>query len=665
MNKDYYKKALDQIHASDELKNSTLEEIRKRKNRKYNFYRYATILVVAIIICTVYFINFRNPDIQKIAKNSNEEIKEVEKIENDLPRFASMEELRNVLENNNSNSRQAKSMNQEILDDTVITSETQEQTDTSSDYSMTNVQVDGVDEADIVKTDGEFIYYISNQKIYILSKNLELISTIDNINNEKEKFIPKELYINNDKLIILGNYSKFSTNNISNKNTEIIDIDESQEILTDDVIINSENFAKAMVYDINKKDSPKLIREVGLDGFYINSRMINDNIYFVSSKNILYNNNLKDEEILPYTEDSIRDENKKMISYSDIAYFKDVNTYNYMIVGGFNINNSEEVQTETFFGASDNIYANKENLYITELKIENNMDKTIIYKFKLGENGIILECKGEVEGYLNNQFSMDEYEGNLRVATTISKNEIYYDSTDSTDTTIVMGTNQDVSNKLTILDDNLKEIGKIENMAQDEKIYAVRFIGKIGYIVTFKQTDPLFVIDLSDPTNPIIKGELKIPGYSSYLHPYDDTHIIGIGYNTKENSSGGIVNTNMKISMFDISDLENPREMYTMDIGEEYVYSELEYNHKALFINKDKNLIGFPLTYNGKNSFILIKINLENGFEKYNEITKELNYKTNINRGIYINSVFYTLAENEIISYDLNTMKEQNKLELN
>ena len=662
MNKDYYKKALDQIHASDELKNSTLEEIRKRKNRKYNFYRYATILVVAIIICTVYFINFRNPDIQKIAKNSNEEIKEVEKIENDLPRFASMEELRNVLENNNSNSRQAKSMNQEILDDTVITSETQEQTDTSSDYSMTNVQVDGVDEADIVKTDGEFIYYISNQKIYILSKNLELVFTIDNINNEKEKFIPKELYINNDKLIILGNYSKFSTNNISNKNTEIIDIDESQEILTDDVIINSENFAKAMVYDINKKDSPKLIREVGLDGFYINSRMINDNIYFVSSKNILYNNNLKDEEILPYTEDSIRDENKKMISYSDIAYFKDVNTYNYMIVGGFNINNSEEVQTETFFGASDNIYANKENLYITELKIENNMDKTIIYKFKLGENGIILECKGEVEGYLNNQFSMDEYEGNLRVATTISKNEIYYDSTD---TTIVMGTNQDVSNKLTILDDNLKEIGKIENMAQDEKIYAVRFIGKIGYIVTFKQTDPLFVIDLSDPTNPIIKGELKIPGYSSYLHPYDDTHIIGIGYNTKENSSGGIVNTNMKISMFDISDLENPREMYTMDIGEEYVYSELEYNHKALFINKDKNLIGFPLTYNGKNSFILIKINLENGFEKYNEITKELNYKTNINRGIYINSVFYTLAENEIISYDLNTMKEQNKLELN
>ena len=162
MNKDYYKKALDQIHASDELKNSTLEEIRKRKNRKYNFYRYATILVVAIIICTVYFINFRNPDIQKIAKNSNEEIKEVEKIENDLPRFASMEELRNVLANNNSNSRQAKSMNQEILDDTVITSETQEQTDTSSDYSMTNVQVDGVDEADIVKTDGKYIYYLIN-----------------------------------------------------------------------------------------------------------------------------------------------------------------------------------------------------------------------------------------------------------------------------------------------------------------------------------------------------------------------------------------------------------------------------------------------------------------------------------------------------------------------
>ena len=148
----------------------------------------------------------------------------------------------------------------------------------------------------------------------------------------------------------------------------------------------------------------------------------------------------------------------------------------------------------------------------------------------------------------------------------------------------------------------------------DEKIYSVRFIGKVGYIVTFKQIDPLFVIDLSDPTNPTIKGELKIPGYSSYLHPYDDTHIIGIGYNTEENKYGGTVNKNMKMSMFDVSDLENPKEIFSIDIGDEYAYSEITSNHKALFYNKSKNLIGFPITYRtenygtSKSGFVYIKL---------------------------------------------------------
>ncbi|MCX4275311.1 MAG: beta-propeller domain-containing protein, partial [Candidatus Gastranaerophilales bacterium] len=150
----------------------------------------------------------------------------------------------------------------------------------------------------------------------------------------------------------------------------------------------------------------------------------------------------------------------------------------------------------------------------------------------------------------------DEYDGNLRVATT-------------------NGYDEESENQLYILDENLKEIGKIENLAKGEKIYSVRFIGKIGYIVTFKQIDPLFVIDLSNPTAPVVKGELKIPGYSSYMHPYDETHIIGIGYNTKSNGYGGVTNANMKMSMFDVSDLENPKEMFNINIGEKYASSEI------------------------------------------------------------------------------------------
>jgi len=227
------------------------------------------------------------------------------------------------------------------------------------------------------------------------------------------------------------------------------------------------------------------------------------------------------------------------------------------------------------------------------------------------------------------------------------------------------------TNNLYILDEELKEIGKIENLANDERIYSVRFIGKVGYIVTFKQIDPLFVIDLSDPTNPTVKGELKIPGYSSYLHPYDETHIIGIGYNTKDNGHGGVTNANMKMSMFDVSDLENPKEIFNVNIGNEYASSEITYNHKALFYKKSENLIGFPVTYreynyrDDSNGFIIFKIDLEeNEFEKYGEILNQIDYRTNVKRITYIENIIYALSEQKITSYDLNTFEKLNEVNL-
>ena len=246
---------------------------------------------------------------------------------------------------------------------------------------------------------------------------------------------------------------------------------------------------------------------------------------------------------------------------------------------------------------------------------------------------------------------MDEYEGNLRIATT-------------------SGYDEKAVNQLFILDENLQEIGRIDNMAKGERIYSVRFIGKVGYIVTFEQVDPLFVIDLSNPRNPEIKGELKIPGYSSYLHPYDETHIIGIGYNTKSNGYGGITTSNMKMSMFDVSDLSNPIEMFHVDIGGTSAYSDILYNHKALFEHKGKDLIGFPVTLreyrakDDKDAFVLFHIDLEKGFERYGEISKEIDYRTNIDRAIYIGDTLYTLADYEIRSYKLENLEELKTLKI-
>ena len=212
----------------------------------------------------------------------------------------------------------------------------------------------------------------------------------------------------------------------------------------------------------------------------------------------------------------------------------------------------------------------------------------------------------------------------------------------------------------------MEKIGEIENLIEDEEIYAVRFIGDVGYVVTFEEIDPLWVIDLSDPKNPNVKGELEIPGYSSYLQPWDETHIIGFGYNVKDNGYGGVTNDTMKVSMFDVSDLENPKEIFNISFDKKYVYSNIMYEHKALFINKEENLIGFPVNwYDKQNStgLILYRVDLENN--KFDEI-KDLISKGYgfVQRAIYIGNNIYCLFDDRIIKYDMSTFEELKSIKL-
>lgn len=645
MNKDNYKKAIDQIHASKELKEKTLENISK-SNIKYKsnsptYIKYLSACAIFLVLVSTSIIILKNnKNINNKTNNYINNTQTIAKTENNLPRFENIEQLKNVIKQNRSSSIVTSDMVKEVMDTNKETSKTEK-----NNYSKTNVQVENVDEADIVKTDGKYIYYVSNQKVYIVkAEELKVVSEIE-VKEKNKVFYPKEIYINKNKLIILGSYNEHDSNVLQ----EIIG-----KVTEDTVHVSNKYMAKAMVYDLSNIKEPKLIREVALDGDYIESRMIEDNIYFISNKIPMYATNIKDEEILPLIQDTAVSENEKHIECTDIAYFRDTTNYSYLMIGAFNINNNTPVSTETFFGASSNVYASEKNLYITQnIYGNNNYEniKNVIYKFNLEEGQIKLQCKAEVNGNVNNQFSMNEYQGNLRIATTSSEKG-------------------NSSNQLYVLDNDLKEIGKIDNFAEGEKIYSVRFIGKVGYIVTFKQVDPLFVIDLSNPQKPIIKGELKIPGYSSYLHPYDETHIIGIGYNTKSNGYGGITNSTIKMSMFDISNLENPKEIFNTSIGNEYSFSEIIYEHKALFYNEEKNLIGFPITFrensarDDRNGFVIYKINIENGFEKYGEIKQKIDYETNIDRAIYINNKFYTLSEKVITLYDLETMKKINQLEI-
>ncbi len=678
-NSEEYKKAVDQIHAPEELKQKTFEKMKKQNTTQAgNNILFSLKLLSAVAVCLIVFtVGYKQIEQRGIdyTKKDPKEIATVQIESEELPRFKNIDELLNILKENNqqyfTNGMMAKSTG---LVDTVNEAESEDLSAGSQDralssevysddYSKTNNQVEDVDEADIVKTDGKNIYYVSNSIVNIVDgKSLELLSEIRGFinNNDGESFRPYQIFVNGKKLVVIGTYTK--TEKIEENGLN------EKKIAYSYFGMNMQQKTKAMLYDLEDIRNPKLVRELALDGYYKNARMIGDNVYFISVKgNIYYRNDIKDIDILPVVEDSIATTNSKTIDCTEIAYFPGSTNYVFTLIGGFNINNEEPLNVETFFGAGDIMYCSKDNLYLTQMVWEEDYtrNKVEIYKFELDSSKISIKAKGEVEGYINNQFSLDEFEGNLRIATTVIVRPSDYN--EETDEFI----EEETTNRVYILDENLQELSRIDNMANGEKIYAVRFMGRVGYVVTFEQIDPLFVLDLSDSRNPQIKGELKIPGYSSYLHPYDDTHVIGIGYNTKDNGYGGVRNSNMKMSMFDISDLNNPKEMFNIDIGGEYVYSEVLYDHKALFYKPSDNLIGFP--YNSYSEdydedhyvFEIFHIDLEKGFEEFCKINQEYDYGKNISRMVYIGNIAYGLASEKIISFDLNTKELLHELDLN
>ena len=353
---------------------------------------------------------------------------------------------------------------------------------------------------------------------------------------------------------------------------------------------------------------------------------------------------LDEDKYKPVYQDTAISQEEKCINYDSIYYFAEIQDASYLMLVGLNINDNEEAEIRTFLGAGQYIYSSERNMYIATNQMTYGEGYEVLggttHLLKIGLNNGKFEFKAEntVDGQVNNQFSMDESENEntetFRIATTTGN--IWVDKT--------------TANNLYILNDKLEEIGKVENFGKEEKTYSVRYVGDKAYVVTFKQTDPLFVIDLSNSEMPQILGELKIPGYSTYLHPYDETHLIGFGYDTKED--GTRVTTNgLKMAMFDISDLNNPQELFKITVGDsKYTYSELLYNHKALLFSKEKNIIAFPLySSSGRKTnsrAAIYNIDLEKGFFLKGEIANVTDkYEENVKRIIFVNKMYYTLYD--------------------
>ena len=479
-------------------------------------------------------------------------------------------------------------------------------------FSDTNVRTEGVGEADIVKTDGSYLYTLkaNSQEISIVdirSDQMKVVSCI----SLNENFQASEFYLSDQKLFVLGNM----------QNTQVD---------SDSKTLYRGSCTRIQTYDLTDINNPKSIGTVDQSGYYRTSRF-KDGYLYVFSDYYIYDTITKKDypSYVPLVGDNL-------LKQSDIYLPTNHAADQYLVVSSISASSPDKAADQkAVMSENGEVYVSENNIYIYEYTnssiLADNLaakNQTILRKLSYNKGKLSGSAQGKVKGYLNDSFSIDEYDNTLRLVTTVTHN----------------AGNSSQSNAVYVLDADLKTIGKIEDLAKDEQVYSARFLGDTGYFVTYEQTDPLFSVDFSDPENPKILGKLKIPGFSAYLHFYSDNLLLGIGMDTDEN---GVTN-GVKVSMFDISDPSDVKEVskYTLD---QYYYSDVFSDYRAALVDPEKNLIGFPLS-GSANQYVILSYDKDQGFQV--QMQEEVNGNSYLGtRGVYANDKFYVINGNAIEAY--------------
>jgi len=499
------------------------------------------------------------------------------------------------------------------------------------DYSKTNVQVKEVDEADIIKTDGENIYVVTGSCMHILkaypATQAKILSTLRFAGQ------PTALYINGDRVALIA--TDFWTRPIAACTPGACN-----------TYPGSTQRTLIYVFSVRDPANPVLVREVDIDGSYTSSRMIGSQLYFVTSSQIPYQ---LDELELP----TIHDDHGGISTPPVYGFNTTDQEFAFSTIGSLNVAGTSSVPATTFIvGTAGTVYVSPSHLYIAIPDRTRNRASTTttVHSFAIDNGKLSYAAGGTIDGTLLNQYSLDEYDSNLRVATTIATGSWQM--------------NAGRYSKVTILDKNLRTLGTLPDIAPGESIYAARFMGDRLYLVTFRQTDPFFVIGLADPKHPVILGELKIPGFSSYLHPYDPDHIIGIG---KESAGGPL-----KIALFDVSDVNNPVLKDSETIGEAFSTSPVLEDPKAFLFDREKDLLVLPVQTetpsfcpargpcsppNSWGGAYVYGVNPRTGFTLKGTVrhysSSYSSYQSPVMRSLYIEDTLYTMSDAKIVMSDL------------
>ena len=668
---------------------------------------------------------------------------------NDIKKISSQEDLKDILETSsllggnfydNRMFRSNMMMDESMavfessegldMDFAVPTASVSKSESGGSEYSTTNVQVQNVDEPDYIKNDSKYVYIVSQNTLSIIDAYpAESAKLILKIALDIDSQYIQNMFLNEERLVIFYNGQS------------------DDEIIPQYDFVPRRSYSPvthALIVDVSDKEHPTILKDYSIDGHFMDARMIGNYAYFVTNSNVDY----QYPRLPVIMEDSIRIMTPDAFYFDNAEQFSNFNTLTAIDIFGDKINSESFLMgyTGTFYVSEDNFYLTyqqnmpfgfyenssrdrffdvvvpllpnniqeqvkaiqkdssinssvqwvkiselmqksynqmdkneKEELFEKirealneyDAKIQEDTRKTIIHKISIDEDKIEYVAKGTVPGRLLNQFSMDENGDRFRIATTT---EYYIQH---------QGTVR--ANAVYVLDEQLNIVGELDEIAPDESIFSARFMGDRLYLVTFQQIDPFFVIDLSTDT-PKILGELKIPGFSNYLHPYDEEHVIGIGRDTKEVDNGRVQQLGIKIALFNVADVKNPKVADDIIVGDSSTHSEALYEHKSFFFDKKSGILSIPISgdaeslsgissskkfapdYNRWSGFYVFDLNSSEGFNLKGTITHSAEdsryYGMSNARTFYIDEVLYTSSEGYLKMNFLNNLEEINSIKL-
>lgn len=535
------------------------------------------------------------------------------------------------------------------------------------DHSETNSQVAGVQEGDCVKTDGRYIYVAEGSRLLVYSADkgkIELLSKTELRTGDKTD---SGVYSNTIELLLY----KDRVAVISTVSERIAGPD-STDGLTTDCIDPSYRYHKvtteAAVYDISDRSSPEKLGTLMQSGYFVSARAVGQYLYVVTNDNgIMLPENPEDTYCyVPYA----GIDERTLLSPDDISVPETTGTdyQSFTVISGIDLEKpGETVSSAALYGVGSDFYADTDTLYLygthygssgiltpdvnsNEAVSSVSSYNTVIYRFSIENGNIDPSGTAMIKGTPLNRYSLDEYNGYLRVAVT------------------VFDDNRNTVSALIVLDGDLNPVGYVGDLGKGELIKSARFYGETAYIVTFRQTDPLYAVDLSDPTSPKVLSELKIPGFSTYMQSYGEGLLFGFGYDADIETGG---TKGLKISMFDISDPTGVSVLDTELLGKQTYFADDLF--KAVTVSSSRELIMFPYeswecTDNGYGElydkysvvYSVWTFDRDNGFTLLGSVSDDCTefryyYET---RGLYIGDELYVVhlgSGTTVTSYDLGT----------